>query len=82
MYKNLDKHKHNTRTKCHFQVPLHNITLFPKTIVFRGVQLVNKLPSHVQSLTKHALFKGSLCNLLLKNCFYAVEEYVQTDFNM
>ena len=81
--KKSDKHEHNTRTKSHFQVPYHNTTLFSKAISYKGVQLFNKLPSHIKSITKRTLSKEkSLRSLLLKHCFFTVEEYLQTDLNI
>lgn len=66
-------------TKCrnadNLFIPQCRLSMCKKNVYFMCIQIYNKLPIEIKSLSGN-VFKSTLCGWLLSKCFYSVEEYL------
>lgn len=67
-------HSHNTRNKKILSIPKHKTSKFEMSPKYQCIKLFNHLPSNIKSLNLFK-FKKVVKSLLLKKCFYSVNEY-------
>jgi hypothetical protein len=78
---NRQVHNHLTRNSSHHHQPPHNPEICNSRPAIAGCKLYNKLPAHIKLIRDDQLFKRKLKELLLKGCYYSIEEYVNDDFS-
>nr|CAH7759623.1 unnamed protein product [Callosobruchus chinensis] len=76
--KHSDEHKYNTRNKDSFVTNKFYHIYYKKSPAYAGCFLFNLLPYNMRELTSLSAFKGKLKDILLKGCFYSVEEFIDT----
>ena len=75
---NLQIHDHNTRNKANFHITHHRTKLFEHSFHYNGIHLYNKLPDHIKTAKTIEEFKREVRKMLLTNCFYTVNEYLNS----
>lgn len=73
-------HRHNTRHKDLLDIDKHKTVIYEKGLHCSGVKLFNLLPQSVKDLPITE-FKTLLKNHLLINCFYSIQDYIDTGFS-
>lgn len=72
-----DTHNVNTRHKDRLYLPPSRIKMLNQSPYYMAVKIYNKLPKEIKKETKLATFDRKLKSYLIKNCFYALEEYFE-----
>jgi hypothetical protein len=67
---------YNIRQSTIIQIPHHNKTFFEKHTMYNGTKLMNKLPKELQEETNINLFRRKLKNILIKNTYYSISEFM------
>ena len=72
-------HDYHTRKKQLFNSQQHNTALFEKGVLYMGKKLMNKIPESVLKSNVN-IFKIRIKNMLLKNMFYLLKDFMDTSF--
>jgi hypothetical protein len=72
-------HEHNTRSKYDLHTQIYNTSLFQKGVINIGVKLYKYLPSKIKKLEHFNCFRKEMKLVLLKNSFYTLEEFYQSN---
>lgn len=75
-----EKHQHDTRQKENLETAYHRLKVTQLYADYWGPKLYNKLPSDIKTLNFRK-FVFEVKEILIKNCFYSIEEYLSYDFN-
>lgn len=85
MYKNLSKfkksselHNYNTRNKSTLLYPRHRTSSFESIPQYSGLRIYNRLPDSILAENSIKHFKCALIVYLNQNCFYSVEEFLNS----
>ena len=70
-------HNHDTRNKTNLRTVSHRTTLFSKGARYTAATLYNKLPTSLKSSKSMGCFKMSLKQMLLRDSFYSVDEFME-----
>lgn len=76
---NSDVHKYNTRNCDQINKSHYNYATTTKSFKCTAIDLFNKLPSSLTSLAPKK-FKSEIRTLLIKNCFYNLDEFFNFKF--
>ena len=69
-------HNLNTRHKHDLHLPLTNLTLVQRGVLYSGSKFYNCLPLHIKNLSGDLRsFKRKLKNFLANHTFYSLDEY-------
>jgi len=72
---NLDIHDRNTRYNDNLHPPTTNLKLVQKGDLYSGINIFNRLPTSIKSLSKDPKhFKNKLKNFLLEYTLYSLNE--------
>jgi hypothetical protein len=78
---NSDIHDKNTHHNCNLHLPITNLTLVQKGVLYSGSRIYNHLPTHIKTLSndlKH--FKSKLKSFFNEHTFHSLEEFYQLTF--
>lgn len=70
-------HNYDTRNGHKLLIPIHHTKLYTKSPYLMGITLFNHLPKYCLELGNLKLFKREIKTLLLEQCFYSVQEYLE-----
>ena len=70
-----DHHVYNTRNKNILSIPLHRTSTYKESLHYNCIVLYNKLPCNVQNMAV-SKYKNTVKNILLKNGYYSIDEYL------
>lgn len=70
-----DYHLYNTRNKNILSIPLHRTSTYKESLHYNCIILYNRLPSNIQDMAV-SKFKYTVKNLLLKNGYYSIDEFL------
>lgn len=76
---NSDIHGYQTRNRSNLRNIYCKYTKSQKNMNYMSVMLYNKLPVSFKNLTLNK-FKKELKHILIKNCFYKVEDFLTFNF--
>jgi len=75
---NNEIHDINIRFNYNLHLPIANLTVVQKGVLFSGSRIYNYLPIHIKSLSKDfKQFKYKLKAFLLEHSCYSLEEFYQ-----
>ena len=78
LFENLNNSQiYNTRTNDLFY-PIHRTAQFEQTPLYAAVRVFNKLPAHIKTVVCFRDFKRKLLGYLRENCFYTINEYLNS----
>jgi hypothetical protein len=78
----LKAHGLNIRSQNQLYLPISNLSVFQKGMMFTGIRLFKRLPMTIQSLRKDRIsFKNKLFLYLMNNSFYTVAEFLEYTMN-
>ena len=73
---NSDIHSFNTRFNHDLLIPIANLAVFQKGVLYSGTKVYNHLPPTLKQLTHDVFkFKTALNRFLPANSFYTLDEY-------
>lgn len=67
-------HMYNTRSINYFY-PIHNLTTFEKSPLYRAIKFHNKIPNNLKTLTTFRLFKAGVTEYLMYLEPYSLDEF-------
>lgn len=70
-------HSYNTRHGNELTVPHHRTSNYECSPEYSAIILYNRLPQNMKNITNKKTFKKTLKDLLIKNCYYSVEEFLE-----
>jgi hypothetical protein len=73
-------HSHNTKSFLNYHQSAHNLKIYNCRPTIAGGKFYNRLPAHTKLIKDNLLFRRHLKQLLIKGCYYSVEEYMCDDF--
>lgn len=73
-----ETHNYNTRHGSVLKIPPHRTSSYKRSPEYNAITLFNKLPQHIKNISNILIYKKAIKNLLLKNCYYSIEEYLDT----
>lgn len=74
--KNCDNHHYNTRNQQNFVIPNFQYRIGRQSPFFLGLKIFNCLSDDVKKSKNVFIFKGKLKKILLKKCYYSIEEFL------
>jgi len=76
--KNYGKQNHYTRHNQDLSLPDHKTDKYSKSQYYMGIKLFNKLPVNIKHAKDRNSFKVMLRKVLVEQCLYSVEEFLET----
>ena len=77
--KNLEVHKHDTRSGSNFHLPITNITKYQIGVHYAGIKIFNHLPPHIKCVANvKQVFKSAL-KRGFSNSFYSIVKYFNSN---
>jgi hypothetical protein len=74
-------HSYNTKSALNYHQSAHNCEIYNCRPAVAGGKFYNRLPAHIKLIKDNLLFRRQLKQLLIKGCYYSVEEYMCDDFD-
>ncbi|CAH0555186.1 unnamed protein product [Brassicogethes aeneus] len=65
----------HTRGGTLLRVPTHYSELYHRSVLYRSVQVTNKLPNEIKDIPSITEYKYAVKDFLLQNCFYSFNEF-------
>ena len=73
-------HTHNTRNTKDYHIYGHNLEIYNSKPSVAGCTYYNKLPNNIKEIENINQFKKKLKELLIKGCYYTIDDYLNEDF--
>jgi hypothetical protein len=73
-------HTHNTRNNKDSHIYGHNLEIYNSKPSVAGCIYYNKLPNNIKQIENINQFKKKLKELLIKRCYYSIDDYLNEDF--
>jgi hypothetical protein len=73
-------HTHNTRNNKDYHIYGHNVEIYNSKPSAAGYIYYSKLPNNIQQIENINQFKKKLKELLIKGCYYTIDDYLNEDF--
>jgi hypothetical protein len=74
-------HTYNTRNNKDYHKYGHNLELYNSKPSVAGCIFYNKLPNNIKQIEDKNKFTRELKKLLIKGCYYSVEDYLNEEFS-
>ena len=74
-------HTHNTRHNTDYHIHGHNLEVYNSKPSVADCSYCNKLPNNIKQIENIDQFKKKLKELLIKLCYYTLEDYLNEDFS-
>lgn len=74
-------HNYSTRFGNDLMLPLHTLSIYEKDPRYCGIQIYNKLPNSIKSISNLKRFKLSLESVLIERSFYSIAEFMADIFS-
>jgi hypothetical protein len=75
-------HIHNTRKNKDYHRYGYNLELYNSKPSVAGCIFYNKLPNNIKQITNNNQFARELKKLLIKGCYYSMQEYLNEEFSI
>ena len=72
-------HNYNTRGAENLLIPNHQLATYERSPKYMGIILYNKVPIAIKN-TNLSHFKNIIKEQLLKECYYSVQEFLNSNF--
>jgi hypothetical protein len=73
-------HKHNIKINKDDHIYGHNLEIYNSKPSVAGCIYYNKLPNNIKQIENINKFKKKLKDLLIKGCYYSIDDYLNEDF--
>jgi rhamnose utilization protein RhaD (predicted bifunctional aldolase and dehydrogenase) len=70
----------NTRNNNEYHRYVHNLEFYNSKPTEAGCILYDKLPDYIKRIGNNNQFRKELKDLLIKGCYYSVEDYLSEEF--
>jgi hypothetical protein len=77
---NEQTHTYNTRNNKDYHKYGHNLELYNNKPSVAACIFYNKLPSNIKQIENKNHFERELKKLLIKGCYYSIEDYLNEEF--
>jgi hypothetical protein len=74
-------HSYNTKSALNYRQSAHNCEIYNCRPTIAGGKFYNRLRVRIKLIKDNLLFRRQLKQLLIKGCYYSVEEYMCDDFD-
>jgi hypothetical protein len=74
-------HTFNTRNNKDYHKYVRNLELYNSKPSIAGCIFYNKLPNNIKQIENKNWFKRELKKLLIKGCYYSIEDYMNEKFS-
>jgi hypothetical protein len=71
---------YNTRNNNDYHSYVHNLELYSSKPAVAGCIFYNELPNNIQQIYNNNQFRKELEDLLIKGCYYSIDEYLNEEF--